>query len=224
MSIKNVLRKGLSLFAEFPEDEAAASPVSTYTAPTPAPRTVEEIVASTPGPKLEEINLGTEPAPAVPAPGGAPDFNAVYQRAGLPVVPFTAEQALEVIHSLPADLPIDVRRKTVQATLQTMGKAMGVGTDAVLSDATRKLAALAAYEDLLKGQTEAYCTKVQGQIADLERQIAEHKTDIDNTRLMLESATKSCTDESERLDDVIEFFTQDVGASKYAGGGPTEQA
>jgi len=36
---------------------------------------------------------------------------------------------------------------------------------------------------------------------------------------MLESATKSCTDESERLDDVIEFFTQDVGASKYANGG-----
>ena len=216
-----MLLKGASLFVEVPESamdpqpSRHAEPV-VPTEPMPTPRTVQDVVNSTPGPKLEEITAPTDIVGQVSAPGGSPDFPDIYRRKGLVDVPFTAEQALDVINSMPSELPLDVRRRTVQATLQAMGKAMGVNTDAVIGDATRKLAALASYEESLKTNTARYVANAEAEIATLQQQIEAHKQDIDNTKGMLDRALQATTAESERLDDVLEFFTQDVGASKYA--------
>jgi hypothetical protein len=223
MSIKNILRKAAELVVEMPDQPvdpmASASLKSTPIDHQPVTKSVEQIIRETPGPNLDEVKIAEEPVPAntIPvAPGGNVEFQSVYDRAGLTPSPFTAEQAFDVIQSLPAELPIEVRRATVQATLQAMGKAMGVNTESVIADAGRKMAALAAYEDILTHQAEQYVGGLQSQITELQKQIATHDAEMQKTKDMLASAISRCEAESDRLDDVLEFFTLDQGSSRNA--------
>lgn len=226
MSIKKILRKAAELVVEIPDQPI--DPVSqlqmaepTANAPIHATKSVEQIIRESPGPNLDEVSIPEDPKPTTTlplAPGGHFEFQAVYDRAGLTPAAFTAEQAFDVINSLPQELPIEVRRSTVQATLQAMGKAMGVNTESVIADAGRKVAALAAYEDILTHQADQYIGGLQVQIAELQQQIATHETEIKKTQDMLASAIGRCEQESDRLDDVLEFFTLDQGASRNAPG------
>jgi hypothetical protein len=224
MSIKKILRKAAELVVEIPEqphdpvqDARTSEPVPS--APIHATKSVEQIIRDAPGPNLDEVSIPEDPQPitsAPLAPGGNFEFQSVYERAGLTPAPFTAEQAFDVINSLPQELPIEVRRSTVQATLQAMGKAMGVNTESVIADAGRKVAALAAYEDVLTHQADQYIDGLQSQISELQQQIATHEAEIKKTKDLLASAIGRCEQESDRLDDVLEFFTLDQGASRNA--------
>ena len=190
-------------------------------APTPAPvqvqtMSVKEIVERTDGPNLDEISLTDEQAKEGLAPGGIPNFPKVYANANLPVSTFGAEQALEVIDSLPADLPIAVKRATVHATLSAMGKAMGVDTESVVADASRKMAALGAFEDSLNLQSKRFVATMTADIQAHQAKIAELEAQIANSTKSLETAVGMCHAENEKLDDVLEFFTLDIGASKNA--------
>ena len=215
MSIRNVLNKAAGLFVEMPENQDIDTSTKMAVGPT---KTVEQIVKDAPGPNLSEIKVPetTTTTEAVMAPGGVVHFQAVYDAAGLPKADFGAEQALEVINSLPAELPLSVKRTTVQATLGAMGKAMGVNTESVVADASRKLAALSAYEDMMNHKTNTYVGKLEAQIKDLETQIAGLKGEIGDTQAMLGKAVGACQTEADKLDDVVEFFTLDTGASKLA--------
>lgn len=223
MSIKNILRKAAELVVELPE--AAPEPEPIFSEPISDPvaksqpvvtKSVAQIAKEMPGPSLDQVKIKEEKEDAVLAPGGHVDFAAVYTRAGLTPVAFSAEQALEVIASLPAELPLEVKRSTVHATLSAMGKAMGVNTEAVLADAGRKVAALSAYEDYLTHQSQQFVAGLELKIADLEAQIATHKSGIEKTNQLLASAVEKCTAETDRLDDVLEFFTLDQSPSKNA--------
>jgi len=233
MSIKNILRKAASLVVELPPEPVAdltAEPLKFKTnlddlpaepAPRSAPaatKSVEQIIKETPGPNLDQIKIAEETAitPSPAAPDGKVDYQTVYQRAGLTPVAFSAEQALEVIRSLPNTLPIEVRRATVNATIAAMGKAMGVDTAGVIADAGRKVAALSAYEDLLTHQTSTYVGTLEMKILELETQIAMHREEIQKTQALLSTAVGQCDAESNRLDEVLEFFTLDTGASSNA--------
>ena len=214
MSLRNALKRAAGLLVEFPETD-------TTSAPQPArvpPRTVEQIVRESPGPNLDEIRVEPKDVQSVPAPSGQPNFAEVYRKASLPQAQFSAEQALEVMHSLPADLPLEVRRKTVAVTLAAMGKAMGVTIDSVVADASRKLAALTAYSEALTTRTADYVTATEKQITDLESKISDLKKEIEETKGMLANAVEACRKESEHLDDVLEFFSKDVPPSKLAPG------
>jgi hypothetical protein len=208
MSIKNTLRKAAGLFVEiedsgpsrdFDSDSLLDSSNTTST-PAPAPKTVEQVVKEAPGPNLEEIKVEQSRvhAPAVTAPGGNVKFSEIYAQANVPASTFTAEQALEMINSLPADLPIEIRRKTISVTMETMGKATGVNVETVIADASRKLAALASY-------SEALTTKTADFVAVTNMQVA----------------AGACEAEGNRLDDILEFFSLDVAPSKFAPNPPT---
>ena len=132
----------------------------------------------------------------------------------MPVSTFGAEQALDVIGSLPAELPISVKRTTVQATLTAMGKAMGVDTQSVVADASRKMAALSAFEDSLNMQSKRFIATMSADIQGHEAKIAELKSKIAESTKSLETALAKCAEENDKLDDVLEFFTLDIGASK----------
>lgn len=222
MSIKKILRKAAELVVEMPAEPMISPETPSTTAPIHATKSVEQIIRETPGPNLDEVKITGEPADALTpsaaavAPGGNVEFSSVYDRAGLTPAAFSAEQAFDVINSLPAELPLAVRRSTVQATLLAMGKAMGVNTESVIADAGRKVAALAAYEDILTHQAEQYIGGLATQISELQQQIAVHEAEIKKTQEMLASAIGRCEAESERLDDVLEFFTLDEGASRNA--------
>jgi hypothetical protein len=210
MSIKNTFRKVAELLVELPPEQIESVP---EVAPT---RSVKEIVESSEGPNLSEITAPEEKVQSAVDNNGVVNFVTVYQSAGLPISPFTAEQALDVIASLPSNLPIEIRRATVQATLTAMGKALGVNTETVVADASRKLAALSAYEDALSLKSGKYVGGLQLEIESHQRRIDELNNEIAATHNLLKNAVESCTKEADRLDDVLEFFTLDVGVSRNA--------
>lgn len=234
MAFKNVLRRAANLVVELPPEESVSSAPKTdagavsasmessreQRAPASQPvaqtKTVEQIVAEAPGPNLDQIQVQAEAGPA-PAPGGAVDFAHVYTRANLVASKFTAEQAMDMINSLPAELPIEVKRQTVLVTMQAMGKATGVDINAVVADAASKLAALESYSDSLQTQTAEYLAQTQLEITQLENSISEKRKEIENTKSMLSKALEGCRGEIDRLDDVLEFFSKDVAPSKLAG-------
>lgn len=233
--IRETLKKAAGLFVEFEEDPN--TPVSepknveewnVMTAEAPESKkakTVEQIVKEQPGPNLDEIKVpetATAIAPPVPpsepviSADGSINFNSIYRLANLPSVAFTAEQILELFASLPADLPLESKRATIRVTLGAMAKSLGVTTEQIVADASRKLAALAAYNESFSKQAADYNAKAEVEIMTLEQQIADKRKAMDDAKAKQAVMNDACTKESDRLDDVLEFFTMDVPPSKLA--------
>lgn len=235
MSLKNTLRKAAGLFVELPPEEALPVEEERNTAthqeamtevtrvmetlnagkPTTNAKTVEQIVREAQGPNLDQVHV-TEAAPAILNPDGTINFPALYQSAHLPPVPFSAEQVLEMMHGLPAELPLETKRQTVQTAIKAMGGSIGATPENIVSDASRKLAALASYADYVGKQADEFISKTEIDILELERQIEERRKAIGTAQEKKARITEVCTTESERLDDVLEFFSLDVPPSRYA--------
>jgi len=219
MRIGDTLKKAAGLFVEFPEeDHSLDMPRSTAPEdPAPPARTVEEIVRESPGPNLDEIKVPENtPAPTV-AEEGHFDFNQIYRQANLPVSPYTAEQVLDLISGLPSELSIETKRQTVKVTLNAMASTLGVNTEMIVADASRKLAALAAFSEHYAKQAASFSANAENEIASLQAQIEAKKQAISAAKVQQAHMAQMCHSESDRLDDVLEFFSLDVAPSKYAG-------
>ena len=229
MDIREQFRKAAGLFVELPPEGRSDVPAlsSETTAPDPAPepaaappsRTVEQLVRDAQGPNLDEIRVSPDVAAPSVSPGGKTDFAAIYEHAGLPIAPFTAEQMLDMLNSLPPELPLSTRRQTVKVTLGAMGKSLGATADTIVADASRKMAALAAYSDSLTKQTAETVTAAQAEIAALEARIETQRQAITAAQQKQSDAARLCSAESDRLDDVLEFFSLDVPPSIHSGTG-----
>ena len=231
MSLRNALHKAAGLFVELPDsaietpllEEQAFRPAPAQQTPTPAPtiptptRTVEQIVRESPGPNLDEIKVPAETVkqPTLTA-DGVPDFKVIFSQAGVPAVTFGASEAMQVVASLPAELPLELKRQAVGATLSAIGKTTGITTETILADASRKLAALSSFSEQLTAQTHQYQQAVQTHIEELKAQIADCEAKISQTGDKLTQAVQACEAEGKLLDDVLEFFTLDVAPSKHA--------
>lgn len=240
MALRDTLRKAAGLLVELPPGQSSHPPQPTTAAEVdrllaelgsgtqspgaaPAAKTVDQIVRETEGPNLDEIKASASSlAPAVTAEGKA-DFSPIYQQSGLPAAPFTAEQMLDMLASLPVELPLDTKRQTVKVTLNTMGRTIGVTPETIVADASRKLAALTAYLDHLTHQTTDFATTAELEIAGLQAQIEEKRKAVDAAKQKQAQMRQLCDAESDRLDDVLEFFSLDLPPSKYAPGS-TESA
>jgi hypothetical protein len=234
MRIGDTLKRAAGLFVELPESEpepetglgdlpdlsaplmpsSAPTPV---TAPGPTAKTVEQIVRESPGPNLDEIKVPAAPQESPIAPDGTVSFPAIYAMANLPSSPFTAEQVLELLASLPAELPMETKRATLKVTLSAMAKTLGVSPETVVADASRKLAALAAYAQSYTDQANGYVTKAELEIAALQQEIESRRQGIESATAKQAQMVQACSVESDRLDDVLEFFSLDVPPSKLAG-------
>ncbi len=193
----------------------------------PAPKTVEQIVRESDGPNLDEIAAQLPSAAGALKSDGTLDFAALYQAAHLPPSPFTAEQTVDMLNSLPQTLPLDVKRQTVQVTLSAMGKAIGATPETIVADTSRKLAALAAYSDNAAQSANAYSEETEKEIAALLAQAEEKRAAIAAARAQQTAITEQCSREADRLDDVLEFFSLDVFPSRLAtnaGATPTTHA
>ncbi|HVK05553.1 MAG TPA: hypothetical protein VM490_18910 [Armatimonadaceae bacterium] len=183
-----------------------------------AARTIDDLLRETEGPSLNEIAV---PAAEVPAPtaGGEVDFAAIYQAASLPGAPFTAEQTLEMLNSLPANLPLEMKRQTVNVTIAAMGKSIGTTPESIVADASRKLAALASYEENFTKQTDEFVAAAEFEISGLLQQVEEKRKAILDARQRQAEVVQKIEGEGDRLDDILEFFSLDIGPSKYASDG-----
>ena len=177
-------------------------------------KTVAQIVREGEGPNLEEIRI--EDAPVSSEPGAPMDFQAIYNAAKLPASPFSAEQMLEMLQSLPSELPLDTKRQTVKVTLASLGKTMGASPETIVSDASRKLTALNAYIEHLTRRVDEFTAVEEKQIAEMQTKIEEKRKGIQDAKYQLTQSSHACDAESEQLDEVLEFFSLDVAPSKYA--------
>jgi hypothetical protein len=194
--------------------QRVSSPASSTSAPS---RTVEQLVREAPGPNLDEIKPAATANVQVIDTAGAVNFVGIYKLANLPSSPFSAEQVLDLLAKLPAELPLDAKRATVNATVNAMAQATGVTSDAIVADASRKLAALAAYAKSYADQASQFITKADAEITALQAEIEQKKRSIDDAKDKQTQMVHACTAECDRLDEVLEFFSLDVHPSKYAG-------
>ncbi len=220
MPLNDALKKVSGLFFEADPEEAKAAPAHVdepVAAPAPRPtKSVEQIAREQPGPNLDEIKVAPTPSQPIERPDGSVDFDAIYASAGLPKSAFTAEQVLEILASLPAELPLAAKRATLKVTLQAMGSTLGVTPETVVADASRKLTALGAYAGSYTDQAASYVEKAEADIARMEGEIARRREKIQEVKARQVRMVEVCGKEADRLDDVLEFFSLDEGASKHA--------
>jgi hypothetical protein len=243
MSLRQALRKAAGLLVEMPPDEmeeeaprldasdsapAAAKGESTdalwealekasqKTAAAQPVKTVDQIARDSAGPNLDQIKVTSNEVPPLVQSDGSVKFAAIYEAAKLPAVPFSAEQIMEMFAALPAELPLQSRRQMIKVSINAMGRSIGATPENIVADASRKLAALAAYTEHLTQETNELVSLSEQKIALLQQQIEETRRSIEAAQVKLTSETNLCVAESHRLDEVLEFFSLDLPPSTYA--------
>jgi len=216
-SLREKLRKAAGLFVDLPpEQRRSESYGATEEEPAHRAMTVEQLVKDSEGPNLDEITVPAASELPPVAPDGPADFAAIYAQAGLPAAPFTAEQAVEMLKSLPGELPLAMQRQTMTVALNAMGRSIGATPETIVADASRKLAALTAYTDNLSRQTSQTIVAAEDEIKALQVEIEAKRQEIAAAQQRLANAVSVCHAESDRLDDVLEFFSLDVPPSKHS--------
>ena len=191
-----------------------------YEMDTPRPKSVADIARETDGPDLDKVQVDGAAVPATSADKPL-DFPAIYRAAKLPEAEVGAEKILEMLASLPQELPLETKRATVKAMLSTFAKTTGATPETLVADASRKLAALQSFSTFMEKKTTDTITAGEAAINDLQAQIEAKRTELLQARTELARVQQSCESEAHRLDDVLEFFSLDQGASKYAPGTAT---
>ncbi len=144
---------------------------------------------------------------------GLVNFEALYQQAGVPTVPFTAEQALDMLHNMPAGVAEETRQQIINATLSALGRSVGGTPEAIVADATRKQAALQAFRRTRGDQLADLTSTAEARIAELQREIEKSQAIIEKAKRQYDTLTSSCQSEEARLDTVVDFFSQAPSAA-----------
>ena len=235
MSLRDAMRKAASLIFEMPPEETPPNlrsgdidlddwPDTDLPANARLPgelsgdvaasgQTIQQLVSKADGPDLDQIEITSEPAGAMGE--KALDFAAIYEAAKLPATPFGASEMLNVLHSMPADVPLQTKRVTVKAILGGMAS-MGASPENIVADASRKLAALNAFHGFMERKTGETIETSEREIADLQAQIEARRQNMQNARGELDRVTHGCEAEADKLDEVLEFFSLDEGISAHA--------
>ena len=227
IDLRDKLRKAAGLFVELPpsentphgDDQELLRMVGVHSErqiEPPSAKTVEQIVAASEGPNLDEIHASVSSMPPSNLQNGNVDFQAIYKNSGLPIAPFTAEQTLDMLASMPPDFPLETKRQSVRVTLGAMGKAIGATSESIVADASRKLTAITAYAEKMAKHTADLTNAEESEIAAMQTQMQEKRNAIELAKRSQEQLMQACHAETDRLDDVLEFFSLDVPASNLS--------
>ena len=145
---------------------------------------------------------------------GLVSFERVYEQAGVPVVPFTAEQALDMLHNMPPGVSDDSRQQIINVTLSALGRSVGGTPEAIVADATRKQAALSAFRQARGDGLTDLTTAAEAHIAELTREIEKSQAMIAQAKRQYEALAQGCQEEEARLDTVVDFFSQTPAGRK----------
>lgn len=147
--------------------------------------------------------------PLPPVVGGQVDFAQVFEVAGVDAQERDrVAKAQELLRSLPAETPVPVKKQIVEASL----KAFGVPTEQIIEAAVAEIEALESF--IRQGQAETQQVLAEGnqRIADLERQITDVRAVMQNSVGEQEIRTRGANQEKLKIQQVLEFFGQDVVA------------
>ena len=253
MDLKGRLRQAAGLFVEMPPEEHVSAPLptaspedseidaalarqraaiqkmnagqETTSGVAPASKTIEQIVRDSHGPNLGDIKVQPEVGVTPPTrEDGSLDFPAIYGYAALPAAPFSAEQTLALLQSLPADLPLGVRRQTVRVSIDALGKAMGATPETIVADASRKLAALSSFADSVEQHTRQFVDAGEFEIGQMLAQIEEKRQGMAAAQARRDAVQTQCHAEADRLDEVLQFFGTDTRVSEHTSATAARQS
>jgi hypothetical protein len=199
---------------------ATSTPVaSTPVTPTPAP-VVEAPVAPPPkaAPAVSPVRRSLI---EIVAPNDPVDLEGIIREASLPSVPFSAEQAAKVLSALPMELPLQVKRLTVKATMEAVERDRAIEPQEIVADAMLKKGHLTNYRDEFRSKVEALHRETDLEIADvkaeIEREMARLKAEMDRMTAMkatydrkLRSVEHATDERIVQMEQVIVFFQSEV--------------
>jgi hypothetical protein len=152
--------------------------------------------------ELPAGQVGTLPEGTAPAAlSGQIDFQALYDQAGIPNTD-EVESLERFLQGLDTSLPQTSRLAAAKAFLGAVGKS----PNDVVNDAGRKISVVRAVAEAKLTDTKAASADRKNVIADLQRQIDEHKAAIQGFESDLESVKQQCTVEESRLQGARVFF------------------
>jgi membrane-associated protease RseP (regulator of RpoE activity) len=192
-----------------------------------------ETAEKSPAELVAEIAKGTQPSPqssgvkgrgasaapapssavAIPKPAGpvapaAVDFDAVFRQAGMDGSELEkVRKAEELLKSLPAATPDDVKRQIVEASL----KAFGVEVAKISAAATNQLKAIDTYVRLNEQATAKAIAEAQGQIQSLDDKIIALKVEIEKKATTLAQTRAAAQIRKGEVQTVLGFFAPAVG-------------
>lgn len=195
-------------------DEASADagssdyrPFSDVEAKTDDDDVIARAAGKAPAATAPEAPVFTTKPPA--APGGNVDFDKVFEAAGI-----TAEEreritrTQQLLASLPASTDPTVKKQIVMASLQ----AFGVPIEKIIESGAEELQALEAYIRDGAQDTAAVANDGAERIKQLEAQIVELRTVMQQRVDEQNAVIGSCNAKKLEIQKVLEFFGQDAVA------------
>ncbi len=147
------------------------------------------------------------PKPTGPVSPATVDFDAVFRQAGMDLNDLEkVRKAEELLKSLPASTPDDVKRQIVEASL----KAFGVEVAKISAAATNQLKAIETYVRLNEQQTAKAIADAQGQIQSLDEKIIALKVEIEKKANSLAQTTAAAQIRRGEVQTVLGFFAPAV--------------
>lgn len=204
MGLRDLARKSLGLFVELPDTTVSEGGEGEQAL---RGKSLSELMAELDESGAPRATFDAPPSSAVQ--DGQVNFAAIYQEAGVAPLAFTAEQTLDLIRALPAELPLSTKRQTLDVSLNTLGRAMNVSKEQVALDAARKLDALAAFEEAARNQRDQAVSATHARIQELQAQIEEERRKAGEAEAGYQVMLAQCEAQGDLLDQVQEFLTLD---------------
>jgi len=172
---------------------------------TPA-ESAEEGSASS-WPTEQPMNVfGTEP-PA--APGGIVDYEGVFAAAGINSDDQArVTKALELVASLPAETPFDVKKQIVEASL----RAFEVPIDRIIETGVQEIQALEAYIRAGASDTQKLIEESENRIRQFEEEIVRIRAVMQDRVGEQQGVIRKCNQTKLDVQRILEFFGQDTVA------------
>ena len=144
---------------------------------------------------------------------GLINFEVLYTQAGVLTVPFTAEQALDMLSHMPAGVSEEARQQVINVTLAALGRSVGGTPEAIVADATRKQAALQKFRQTRGDQLVELTSAAEGRIVDLQGEIAKSQAIIEKAKRQYQILSDACAAQETQMDKVVDFFSGTPGQS-----------
>jgi hypothetical protein len=148
-------------------------------------------------------------SPPPSAPGGAVDFEQVFEAAGIDGEERgRVSKTLELLTSLPPDTDATVKKQIVMASL----RAFGVPIEKIIEAGAQELQALEAYIRTGAGDTEQVTTEAEQRIKQYEEEIVKLRTVMQERVAEQNSVVRACNAKKLDVQKVLEFFGQEAVA------------
>lgn len=160
----------------------------------------------TPGAAPPELKLQGE---LPKAQGGQVDYPAVFRAAGIAdEEQGRIDKARNLLGTLPADTPREVKKQIVEASL----KAFGYPLEKIIETGAQEIQALEVYIQTGQRDTQALLVESQKRLEELTVEMANVKKVMEDQVASQYALANACNEEKLRVQQVLEFFGQDAVA------------